>query len=461
MHVLDGLGLQESYFYDHPYFGPLFLAGSLAIIGYPDSLNPVRDVHTMEILYLVPRILMGILAIVDTFLIYKISERFYNRNTAIVASILFAVMPLTWFTRRILLDSILLPFLLTSIFLAIYTKDSKNKNIPILLSAVCLGLAIFTKIPIFVMIPLVGFLIYRNSNRNLKTLGLWFIPVILIPLIWPAQSILLGQFDLWLKDVLWQTSRESGGFGHITELFFMFDPVLFILGIAGFVFAIKKRDFPLLLWVMPFVIFLSVIGYVQYFHWIPVLPAFCIASARLIIDITNKLNRRKIQQILSFGVISAIGIFGLVSTTMLITTNVSSQFEAAAFVAQYVKDESDTGNQITIIASPVYSWIFNYVFHQKHVFTDYRDLMFYPVETEKVLLITDPHFISNLGAGEELQMAYDNTITVARFKGDILNYDSTKYPYTNMYANYEGSEIEVKVNNIPIKTSHRSNCNVK
>ena len=82
-------------------------------------------------------------------------------------------------------------------------NSNKEKSIPsILLSGVFLGLAIFTKIPAFAMIPLVGFLVYRNNNNdkkelrdhmlklsyngNLRTLGLWFIPVILIPLLWPG-----------------------------------------------------------------------------------------------------------------------------------------------------------------------------------------------------------------------------------------------------------------------------------
>lgn len=38
------------------------------------------------------------------------------------------------------------------------------------------------------MIPLVGFLVYTNNKRDLKIVGLWFIPVILIPLAWPACS---------------------------------------------------------------------------------------------------------------------------------------------------------------------------------------------------------------------------------------------------------------------------------
>ena len=71
---------------------------------------------------------MGILAIVDTFLVYKIAEFRYNRNVALIAAVLFAVMPLTWLIRRILLDSILLPFLLSSILFSIYIRRNPIKN---------------------------------------------------------------------------------------------------------------------------------------------------------------------------------------------------------------------------------------------------------------------------------------------------------------------------------------------
>ena len=205
MHVLQGLGPQDpaSRFdhgqsstssYDHPYFGQLFLAGVFALIDYTHLLNPSsftsygNALHSIETLYMVPRILMGILAVVDTFLIYKISERRYSRNVALIASVLFAVMPLSWIVRRVLLDSILMPFLLSSILFTLYakvgfstndkTKSSKN-IVLILLSGVSLGLAIFTKMPALTMIPLVGFLIYKNNynrSNNLKNLGLWFVP---------------------------------------------------------------------------------------------------------------------------------------------------------------------------------------------------------------------------------------------------------------------------------------------
>ena len=97
LQVLNGLGVQESvavydYPYDHPYFGQLFLAGLLWITGYPSSLQ-VSDgpdlKNSIEMLHSMPRIIMGILAVLDTLLIFKITELYYNRNVAFIASILF------------------------------------------------------------------------------------------------------------------------------------------------------------------------------------------------------------------------------------------------------------------------------------------------------------------------------------------------------------------------------------
>ena len=72
MHVLKGLGPEEGALYDHPFFGQIFLAGVLGAVGYPQSLHTSSDPSSISILYLVPRLVMGMLAILDTFLIYKI-----------------------------------------------------------------------------------------------------------------------------------------------------------------------------------------------------------------------------------------------------------------------------------------------------------------------------------------------------------------------------------------------------
>ncbi len=507
MQVLEGLGhhqKQSSIYphpYDHPYFGQYFLAGMLAIVGYPESLHlstsstaTHRDTHSVEMLYLVPRVLIGLLAILDTFLVYKITEhRYNNRTIALIASILFAVMPITWILRKIILESLLLPFLLLSILLALYTsKDQirrnynnkqskiiKNKNILlVLLSGIFLGLSIFTKIPVFTMIPLVGYLVYTSSNKNWKIVGLWLIPVILIPLSWPVDAIFNGDFDLWFKDVIWDIHRQNNNSTHSAvggtllnslKYLFQIEPVLLILGFAGIFFAEIKRDFLVLLWVAPFLVFLFVINFVSFFHLIPVLPAFCIAAARMIVDTSSRINHKKIQQILPFAIISGIGIFGLVNITMLITTNVTSNyFKIYASVVQYLTNEkasdhnNNNNNIITMIGrhwTRGLYWIPKYVYNIDLDFkkVDKANDIPISVKGEKAILIVDNTIkrslsdntnnndIQNRRRQQQLNPYYNMT-PIAIFKDNSTHYDLDKYPYTSMSENRDTKWVEIRAN---------------
>jgi hypothetical protein len=473
LNVLEGLGPQESeeFFhhpYDHPYFGQLFLASILGAVGYPDLINLPESgssIHSIEMLYMVPRILMGILSIVDTFLLYKIAERRYNRKIACIAAILFAVMPLGWFIRRIWLESIQLPFLLLSILLVVRqakgtTKnDGNNEKISIsmiLISGVLLGLAIFTKIPVFAMIPLVGYLVYTNNHRNLKLLGIWFIPIISIVMIWPAYAIYLGSFDDWFADIFWQTSRAGEG-DTVSEVIldlFKIDPVLLVLGATGLILSIVKRDLFLFLWTLPYIIFSYLIVHSSYWYFIPLIPAFCLGASRLITILTNMMpNKKDIQRILLFGMISAIGTFGLISTTLLITTNVtSSYFKAAEFVTQNLSgNNGDNGNKILVtggVGLAVYTLIPMNILDQGH---DFRMLhiLFSNIptatppltETTDAMIVVDRTLnntmraLINIPKEYELDSlmqilrVYNSTRTIASFTGNTYTYDTGIYPY--------------------------------
>jgi 4-amino-4-deoxy-L-arabinose transferase-like glycosyltransferase len=486
MQVIEGQGPQESnhtyfYPYDHPYFGQLFLGGVLKLIGYPDILSPkVGDVHSIEMLYLVPRVIMGLLAVLDTFLIYKIAEHRYSRNIAFVAAILFAVMPLSLLTRGIFLDSILLPFLLSSILLAIYSKEIKTielnrrntKNLFVLLSGIFLGLAIFTKLPVFLMIPVVAYLVYTNSNnnnryKNIKVLGLWFIPVILIPMIWPAYAILTGHFDEWIHGVLFQASRESGkDLRNSINIIFQIDAVLLVLAFAAFIYSELRNSYFIFLWIVPYLIFLSTLGWVVHFHWILLIPAFCIAIGVLIEGISNRIKHKRVSQVLRIVIISIIGIFGLTSTYTLITSNLnSSYFELYSYISQDLQSNSkaDTnyGNNndgITVIGShrvKAILWIPAYVFNNNNIFFRDTDIGLQPtippIETKKVLLIVDNNLrdrllpFENIGNEKDKQISsiYHNAQTSATF----INKEYKKYSYMTMKDNYGlGSFVEVRSN---------------
>jgi hypothetical protein len=418
------------------------------LAGYPHILNPSPgEIQSVVMLWAFPRILMGLLAVMDTFLIYKISSGYYNRNVALVASILFAVMPINLLIRRVLLEPIQLPFLLSAILFAVYFRNSKPimrgctgsgekesrkkiKNIMLIsFSGIFLGLAIFTKIPALTLIPLVGFLIYTNSNRNergIKALVLWLIPVILIPVIWPIYNLFTGHFNQWWAGVIQQTHRGVNTFisGFVYD--FKIDSVFVIMAIAGLIFAAIKRDFFLLLWYVPFLIFLYILGFVSYWHFIPLLPPSCIAAARLIESLSNKIrnnnNKSRVRQILSsYVIISGIASFGLVTSGMLIAgSNNSSFLGAAAFATQYLHNNNGNG-AIAVMSNPFYLWIPEYVFHLNAWYSSYYDRL--PSTDGNILLIVDASFKDVLKLHETTEQVeknfdlYTSNDRVAMFQG--------------------------------------------
>lgn len=424
-------------------------------------------------LWLVPRVVMGLLAVIDTFLVYKIAEYRYNKNIAIIASILFAVTPTTWMLRRVWLESIQLPFLLCSILFAIYSKriysleakeEKKNKQqnknklhiLSVLLSGIFLGLAIFTKIPIFTMIPLVGFLIYTN-NKSLKALGLWFIPVILIPLIWPIYAIYINEFNLWFDGIYFQTHRGAQTLFAAIEYNFKTNSILLVLGIIGIFFAAIKKDIFPLLWTVPFLVLLYFAGFVSFWHLIPLFPIFCIASSILIEKLWKTINVKRIKHILLFSIIFGGFFVGILYITeKMITSDNSSHFKAIAFVSQYLENNIDYKNKIILISNPFYSWIPKYAFHlNNYQIIDYYDNI--PIKAERVLFIADSEWEKrmNYSVGDNMKKNFELYTKNEIAKFDDLEYSISIYEYNSPIHNKTKSEktlglIEnlVKYNNI-------------
>jgi hypothetical protein len=482
MLTLQGSGPQETAIdfdntHDHPYFGQLFLASVLRTVDYPNSLNiSIISVHSTEMLYLVPRVFMGLIAVIDTFLLYKISERKYGTNIAFVASVIFAVMPITWLLRRVFLDNLLLPFLLLSILTILYATPVTVRSIRntktvmqeksamlFMLSGIFLGIAIFTKIPAFTLIPMVGFLAYTNSNKSLKALGIWFIPVILIPTIWPFYNLLTGQFNNWTDGVFWQMAQRSEKpLSGAINAFFEMDPLFFSLAISGSFYVVLSsrrsiwdRLF-LVLWILPYTLFMYAIGWVSYFHWIIVLPAFSIAAGvildRIVATLRNKICPKNVieKKFCSNAVTLAIVIFGLGSTIALLMTDVNrSYFEVYAFLAQGVVEHDkytspsnkiDESSGITTIGHRwawAFSWIPKYVYQANVTFIPFNSAN--PINTEKFLLLVDDFvrlkiFDQKLEdpAIERTRMLYNNSHVIGVFTDKNMKSIPDLYPYTNL-----------------------------
>jgi len=468
MLVLEGSGPQESAnsgyprTYDHPYFGQLFLAGLLGAVGYPNSLHPTPDVRSIEMLHLVPRVIMGILAVVDTFLIYKISERRYNKNAALIASVLFAVMPMTWILRRIYLDTLLMPLLLSSILFAIYIRGPKNnnvrqwprininKNLLVLLSGIFLGLAIYTKIPAFTMMPVVGYLVVSNSNSNRKkTLALWLAPVILIPLLWPVYAFSIGELDLWFNSVMFQQSRASSGTGtNLSTAFkdlFWVDPAIIILGCASLAIVGIRRDIWLLLWIVPLLLFSFYLGWVHYFHLIPIFPAFCISIGVAIDYMLNKMKHNMTKKAAIIAA-SSLMLFGLVSTVTLMTMNTNSiHYNAQASVIKEISQRKNSENNetsgVTLVGHRMYYWIPRYIFDLDFfVLPDKVPLNYVP--GKMVLVANDGVCCCQCNYFGELYVA---TTPLYEFVNDVKYYNESHYPFTSLHLETNlGKKVEVR-----------------
>jgi 4-amino-4-deoxy-L-arabinose transferase-like glycosyltransferase len=488
MHVLQGLGPQEAktefeHNFDHPYFGQLFLGGVFGAIGYPHFINISSSSFeglkwTVEQLYLYPRVLMGILAVVDTFLIYKITERRYSRKAAFIAAVLFAVTPLTWLTRRVVLESIYLPLILSSILCVLYLSypqfksadNSKNKifdsarsiskylprsRILTITSGVLLGLAIFTKITAIMIIPLLLYLLFMKSRGNsMKALGLWILPVIIIPMIWPIYALISGQLQDWVDGVTWQGDRDGRGLYRSYLSIFRMDPLLCVIGISSVILITAiKRDVFFLLWLVPFLLFYSLIPFIQHFHWIFVLPLLCIASGVCISDLLDILNKSKasLVRVGLYGAVSALFIFGFVSTVFLININLNgSLFTAQALIIKSLpytiqKDHSTTENVILLGSNWMqsFSWIPEYIFSKGHSFKEYIEKNL-PIENEdskKILLLVDRmdkegfSLTNQVGSSLEKERLYNNTHAIAEIseKSDYYKKYRNQYPYTSVH----------------------------
>ena len=123
-------------------------------------------------------------------------------------------------------------------------KIMSNQNIILLLSSgIFLGLTIFTKIPAITLIPLVGFIVFTNNKKSFKALGIWIIPVILIPLMWPIHALSAGHMEFWLDDVIWQaTERPESSLDNSLRDLLRIDPVLIVLGSVSLIYAALRKD---------------------------------------------------------------------------------------------------------------------------------------------------------------------------------------------------------------------------
>ena len=126
--------------------------------------------------------------------------------------------------------------------------------------------------------------------------------------------------------MIWQaTSRQSEDktLFDVGSSFLRSDPVILILGSIGILYLTIRREFIGIIWIIPYLTLLYLVGWVNHFHFILIIPILCISLAKMIHDLPNIVRIRRKETLVSSGIITAIVLFGIISTGMLISTNLS------------------------------------------------------------------------------------------------------------------------------------------
>ena len=90
--------------------------------------------------------------------------------------------------------------------------------------------------------------------------------------------------------------------------------MLLLLGGAGLVLSLIKKNLFLVLWIMPYLILVYLVGWVTHFHWILLLPAFTLGGAIVVNDLMKLIsNHTEARSPLIVNVLKVSVVFSILS----------------------------------------------------------------------------------------------------------------------------------------------------
>src|SRR6266542_1926679 len=234
-----------TYFYDHAPGGWIFLAAWMALSGGPHAFGSAIDSG---------RVLMLLLHVATIHRLYRVArECGCGRSAAALATLLFALSPLTiFYGRPVMLDSIMLFWLLISLDLLL---DGQGRLSRVALSGACFGIALLTKETAIFLLPAMLLLAVqerRQHHGRFAVLG-WALPMVIVTSWYLLYAVLKGELlppgllgddrphVSLLGTLAWQMRREGGGMFNLDNQFWHFmredwllrDPMIIVAGVGA------------------------------------------------------------------------------------------------------------------------------------------------------------------------------------------------------------------------------------
>lgn len=176
-----------TYWYDHPPFGWIQIAGWFGLSGALER-NGASSI-------MAGREYMAVLAVVTAVLIYALARRLGVRvGFALLASLLYVFSPLAIaYSRYVLLDNIAIAWALAAMFL---TLNPKRKISAAILAALCMAAAVLSKETALLLVPAVlylGWVHYRHSSNRSHGLIVSATIFVIMGMMYPLFAILKGE----------------------------------------------------------------------------------------------------------------------------------------------------------------------------------------------------------------------------------------------------------------------------
>ncbi|MCH8957064.1 glycosyltransferase family 39 protein [candidate division KSB1 bacterium] len=261
-------------------------------------------------LFLVGRFLSVVLGTFSVWVIFRLGQRFFSKNVALISSLILAVSFIhVSRSHWILIEAGLGLMCAWALYLILKYYEKPTIKANVFAGLVC-GLAISTKYNAgFILIPLLLssiFIYKKNVPKLFKNLGLSVVTLV--------SGFLLGSpywifsfssfFDSTFKYTF--SHVTYGQIGHITAIPFLWpfwelvsnDWTIGFLLIAGFVyvlFAKEKKQILLVSFAVPTFLYVGTWSHADVHYLIPIFPALVILAAVFLNDILRHIRNRNLK----------------------------------------------------------------------------------------------------------------------------------------------------------------------
>ncbi|MCH7679913.1 glycosyltransferase family 39 protein [candidate division KSB1 bacterium] len=333
------------------YFGIGFVLGifnSILDFGASFFLDPGG-------LFLVGRFLSVVLGTFSVWVIFRLGQRFFSKNVALISSLILAVSFIhVSRSHWILVEAGLGLMCAWALYLILKYYEKPTIKANVFAGLVC-GLAISTKYNAgFILIPLLLssiFIYKKNVPKLFKNLCLSVVTLV--------SGFLLGSpywifsfssfFDSTFKYTFSHVTH--GVVGHITDIPFVWpfwelvsnDWTLGFLLIAGFVYVLftkEKKQILLVSFALPTFLYVGSWSSADVHYLIPIFPALVLLAAVFLNDILRSIRNRNLK------ILFVILLFGLPFAKILYYDFVLTQKDTRAFAEDWFESNVAAGSVI-------------------------------------------------------------------------------------------------------------------